>query len=167
MEQVDKIIQFRLPQRALTGLDKTDAMPAGLRACVHEFGFAIVDAFVTLGITNPRHIRHLVVTCWQGARSPIDSSRTAPGSALLGQIDWLMIQAGAGISAKTLSRVLFQSGFAIAPLSPSDRMVDASIEATGEMGLVSKREKHRGRLAAALRASAVRTFPHLFAEARR
>lgn len=155
-----------LPPSSLTGLARTDVMPPALRACVHEFGFAIVEAFIAIGITDPRHIRHLVITCWLGARSPMDrSAASAPG--MLNQLDGLLLLAECPVPAMTVVRVLFQSGHAILPLEASALMVDASIEATGEMGLVSKREKHRGRLRAALRAEAMRRWPHLFAERRR
>jgi hypothetical protein len=158
-----------LPDSAIRGLELTDEMSPALRQCVHEFGFPIVDAFLTLGVTQPRHIRHLVTACWLGARSPLDRPRRSggPRSGLLDQLDWLLIQSGSAVSAETLLRLIKQSGFVILPLDPTNIMVDASIEATAEMGLVSKREKHRGRLAAALRAGAVRMWPHLFAEPRR
>lgn len=83
-------------------------------------------------------------------------------------LEWLLIQSGSSLSAEGMLRSLMQSGgLVLIPLEPTDNMVDASIEATASMGLVSKREKHRGRLRVALRASAVRMWPHLFAEAKR
>lgn len=149
-----------LPQASLTGLAKTDAMPAALRELVHEYGFSIVDAFLTCGVSNPRHIRHLISACWMGARAPLDR----PGlSGRLGTLDWLLIEAECPIPAKTLVRVLYQTGpYFIIDVEPNDIMIDASIAATGAMGLVSKREKHRGRLRAALRAGAMKLWPHLF-----
>lgn len=162
----------KLPPSAYRGLELTDAMPRELRALVHEFGFPIVHAFIEAGgIRDPRKIRHLVKTCWDGPRSYGDGaqSRKARGgrSPVLDKLDWLLIQSGSAISAETLLRVLRETGLVIVPLVPTDYMVDASIEATGQMGLVSKREKHHGRLAAAIRAAASRHWPHLFAEAKR
>lgn len=147
-----------LPDAALRGLAATDAMPPDLRAVVHEFGFPIVDAFLTLGIRQPRHIRHLVTTCWLGARSNLDGNR----GGMTGQLDSLLIQSGAALSADALLRFLKQQNRVILELHPTDIMVDASIEETANLGLVSKREKHAARLKAALRAGAVRAWPGLF-----
>lgn len=44
-----------------------DAMPAELRALVHDYGQSIIDAFVQCGVTRPRHIRHLVETVRRGS----------------------------------------------------------------------------------------------------
>ena len=41
-------------------MERVDAMPADLRACVHEYGLSIVDAFLHAGVKKPRHIRHIV-----------------------------------------------------------------------------------------------------------
>ena len=48
-------------------MDRVDAMSPALRACVHEFGLTIVDQFIACGVTNPRHIRHLIETVRGGA----------------------------------------------------------------------------------------------------
>lgn len=153
-----------LSASTLRSLDTTDGWPPGLRQCVHEYGYAIVQSFVQNGVTDPARIRELVTQCWNGARSAIDRPRSRSGSqrAVLNQLDWLLVQAGSTVTAATLLRVLRQSGLVVLPLSPSDAMVDASIDAVGGMGLVSKREKHRGRLRAALRAGAEQMWPQLF-----
>lgn len=39
-----------------------DSLTAEQRALVHEFGLSVVKAFVDLGVTQPRHIKHLVNT---------------------------------------------------------------------------------------------------------
>lgn len=169
VREVEPCAGVQLPDSAIHGQEMTDAMPAGLRACVHEFGFPIVHAFIECGVSDPRQIRHLVGTCWDGPRSfgdRADRERTGRSSTLE-KLDWLLTQSGSAITAETLLRILKQRNLVILPLDPADFMVDASLEATGAMGLVSKREKHQGRLAAALRAGAVRLWPHLFAEGRR
>lgn len=152
---------FALPARALHGLAVTDAWPPGLRACVHEFGFAIVDAFVTCGISEPRLIRHLVAVCWMGARSPLDRPGVR-GAGLRGQLDAVLLHSGSELSGDGLVRFLKQSGQVVLPLEPMPIMVDASLEETARLGLVSKREKHTARLKAALRAGALRLWPQLF-----
>lgn len=158
---------INLPERTYRALAETDAMPASLRACVHEYGFPIVSVLRQAGITNPNQIRSVVHTIWCGARSITATQRPGHGgraqpSAVLAHLDWLLLQNEAHITATTLIRVLASSRMVIVPLEPNHIMVDASIAATGQMGLVSKEEKHRGRLRAALKAGAERLWPGLF-----
>lgn len=37
-----------------------DDMPHSLRELVHQYGLTVVKSFTDIGITNPRHIRHIV-----------------------------------------------------------------------------------------------------------
>jgi hypothetical protein len=46
--------------RARSRMKRIDAMPADIRALVHEYGLTIVDAFLSCGVKKARHIRHLV-----------------------------------------------------------------------------------------------------------
>lgn len=142
-------------------LRQTDMMPGPLRECVHEFGFAIVDQCRMFGIKEPARIRQLVRTVWDGARSPVDRPHSTGGSHTLGHLDWLLIQAGAQLTAPQLIRLLWDHGMAVIPKEPSELMVQASIDETGKMGLVSKKDKHRLRLRAAIRAAAVKLYPVL------
>lgn len=54
-------------ERRATRMDRVDRMPADLRACVHDFGLTVVDAFLAHGIIKPRIIRHLVKTVREGS----------------------------------------------------------------------------------------------------
>ncbi len=147
-------------KRIMKSMDAVDEMPPGLRACVHEFGFAIVNALRSNGISNPPQIRQLVHEIWMGARQP--TQRTGfRQSPMLGNLDWILLQAGAGISAKTLVRVLRQHTMVIVPCEPSSIMVDASMDAVNHMGVVTKAQKHRNRLRAAIAASTKSLWPHL------
>lgn len=146
--------------RSERALEAIDEMPAPLRRCVHEFGFAIVDAFRIAGIKEARVIRHLVNQVWEGPRQP--AQRTGfGGDPVLEKLDWLLVQSESGITAAALIRVLYQNSMVICPREPTPAMVQASIDATGEMGLVSKSEKHCGRLRAAIKASTRQFWPHL------
>lgn len=152
--------EARVSQRALRALDQVDNMPPGLRGCVHEFGFAIVHALRSNGISNPNQIRQLVHEIWRGARQP--AQRTGYNKQpLLGHLDWILLQAGASISSKTLVRVLYQNSMVIVPREPSSIMVDASMDAVNHMGVVTKAQKHRNRLRAAIAASTKSLWPHL------
>jgi hypothetical protein len=37
-----------------------DAMTPAIRSLVHEHGLTVVQAFIQCGVSNPRHIRHLI-----------------------------------------------------------------------------------------------------------
>jgi hypothetical protein len=157
---------FTLPERSIRALDETDQMPAALRECVHEFGYAIVHACVQRGVVEPRHIRSLVREIWDGARQPAQRNRIGRKySPVLDSLDWILIQAGAGISATTLVRVLWDKGMVIVPNEPGHVMIEASLATvTGGNVICTKPEKHRRRLRAALRAQAQRLWPQLFSQ---
>ena len=151
-------------QRALRALEDVDNMPPGLRGCVHEFGFAIVHALRSNGISNPAQIRQLVHEIWRGARQPAQRGGYNK-QPMLGHLDWLLLQAGASIGAKTLVRVLYQNSMVIVPRDPGKIMIDASMDAVNHMGVVSKAQKHRNRLRAAIDASTKSLWPHLTEDA--
>lgn len=129
-------------------LTAVDALAPGLRDCVHEFGYPIVHACLNAGVTNPKAIRVLVKEVWGGAR------QEGQKSGARNTIDWLLIQSGAGISSKTLNRILNENNLAIVPCSPTRAMLDASMrEVSGHNIRCTREEKHRRRLIAAVRAS--------------
>ncbi len=154
----------KLSARALRALDNTDAMPRALRECVHEFGYEIVEEFCQAGVRNPTTIRRLVHAAWCGARAPAQrtGSKNSHISPVLRHLDWLLIQSGAAITAKTLLRELKQHGLFVVPHFPNKAMVDASLAYTRTVGTVSKTEKHCGRIDAALKAAAKSMWPFLF-----
>lgn len=154
----------RLPANTLHSLDITDRMSPELRACVHEFGSAIVTACGQAGVTKPSHIRMLVHSIWAGARQPHQRAGKKGGnhSPVLDHLDWILIQGGAAISAATLLRILWHHGMVVVPREPMRAMIDASMAAvTAGMPVVSKQEKHTRRLRAALQGAALKLWPHL------
>jgi len=119
-------------------------MSSGLRECVHEFGLPIVTACLQFGVRNPAHIRQLVREVWAGAR------QHGQRSGVVGTLDWLLIQAGVPISGAGLRRLIGNS-MVIVPIDPTRAMIDASLsEVSGFNVRVTKEEKHRRRLKAAL-----------------
>lgn len=145
-------------ERSERALAVVDSMSPELRACVHEFGYAIVRACLDAKVTEPRHIRQLVCVIWEGARQP------AQRRERLGVLDWLLLQAGAQISAATLLRVLDANNMAIVPLLPSQTMVEASLaELADHSERVTKWCKHQRRIIAAVKAGAVHLRPQLLA----
>jgi hypothetical protein len=37
-----------------------DAMPPELRSCVKDYGLTVVNTFLQIGVSKPKHIRHAV-----------------------------------------------------------------------------------------------------------
>lgn len=148
-------------EQSIRALAVTDNMPAALRECVHEYGYAIVQACLDAKVTEPRRIHQLVREIWAGARQP--AQRREP----LGTLDWILVQARAEINAAGLMRVLAHDHYAILPLCPCAPMIDASVaEVSGFNIRCTKREKHRRRLEAALKAGAAYLRPELLDERR-
>ena len=127
-------------------LDEIDRMPSGVRECVHEYGYPIVKAITKYGITKPSHIRDIVREVWAGARQENQTS------GAYNTIEWLLGQQVP--TMKTLRRVLADNDLAIVPCTPTKAMLEASMIAVNpSCGYLTKTEKHRRRLSAAVRAS--------------
>jgi hypothetical protein len=125
---------------------ETDAMAPELRQCVHEYGLPIVSACVKYGVRKPAHIHELVKEIWDGARQ-----LGQRGNGVENRLDWLLMQAGAVISAATLIRFLHSHSMVILPNHPTDQMIDASLETVANHDVrVTKRQKHTLRLRAAI-----------------
>lgn len=151
--------------KAERAFSEVDTMDPELRQCVHEFGYAIVKACLLVGVTKPNYIRHLVHEIWMGARQP--EQKMAGSGQRTGAVrtthflDWVLIQAGANISAERLVRLLWQKDFVIMPREPTREMVAASMEAIATMGTLTKTQKHLIRLRAAIKAATKQCWPHL------
>ena len=151
----------QISQRRAKALQDVDTMPGDLRACVHEFGYAIVQACLNAGVRDPRHIRHLVREIWDGARQPAQRIGCRKRPKVFDHLDWLLVQKGASVNSECLLRFLAEHSLLVVPLEPTPMMVDASLEeVSGYNVRCSKREKHQRRLRAALQASR----KHLFAK---
>ena len=128
-------------------LDAVDSMAPALRGCVHEFGLPIVDTCVRYGVKTPTAIRTLVKEIWAGAR------QLGQNTSGFNKLEWVLLQAGANLSAKTVHRILAENNMAIIGLSPTKEMIEASMaEVTGLRLKCTKEEKHKRRLTAAIRA---------------
>lgn len=135
-----------LGARAVRAIGEVDSMPADLRQCVHEYGYAIVNSCINAGVTRPAIVHQLVREIWEGARA------SRQGRTRSGMLDWLLLQAGAEITAAELCRVLRHSNLVILPLSPTKKMIEASMaEVSGGNERMTKRDKHIRRLIAALK----------------
>lgn len=143
----------RVIERQNRELAMTDAMPAGLRECVHEYGLTIVEHLMKHGVKNPAAIRELVRVIWDGARQPAQRLYGPAGSSVINRLDWVLMQAGCPLSARALARVLNDSNYVIAPIHPTAGMIEASMDAIAGMGVLSKREKHQIRLRMAMKSA--------------
>jgi hypothetical protein len=56
----DEEFTFRVQQRRVHRMERIDAMNQESRELVHEYGLRVVDTCQALGVSKPRHIRHLV-----------------------------------------------------------------------------------------------------------
>lgn len=122
-------------ERVRKRMATVDAMPPDLRACVHDFGLTIVTAMLQAGVTNHRHIRHLVDTVRIGSieignRQETDEMRQEVG--------------------RRYARYLRNRGFLVVPELPSETMIRASIDALHDEGIadfrVNRHRKHAIRL---------------------
>ena len=126
-------------------LDMVDKMPPELRECVHDFGLPIVRVLVKHGIKKPAHVREIVKEIWNGPR------QDCQGGGAIGSVDFAL--ARGGITLPMLRRLLADNNMVIASCEPTRKMLNASMTAVSGYNVrVSKEEKHRMRLRAALRA---------------
>ena len=139
-------------KRIARDMEEIDRLPPALRACVYEFGFEIVRVCMSYGIVKPNQIRNLVREIWAGARQPTQRKNRASQSRALNAVDWVLIQSGCDITAERLIRTLDYNGIFIAPQGVAESMVIASMSAIDGMGPLTKYEKHKIRLKAALKA---------------
>lgn len=59
---MDRPPQSYVDAKRRARMEHVDNMPADLRKLVHEYGLPVVKTCMDLGVTKPRHIRHLVET---------------------------------------------------------------------------------------------------------
>jgi hypothetical protein len=52
----------KVEARRAARMKTIDTWPKDRRECVHDYGFTVVNTLVSLGITETRHIRHIVNT---------------------------------------------------------------------------------------------------------
>jgi hypothetical protein len=147
-EGIEKPHNTMLSIKTINSLQRVDAMPKGLRECVHEFGLPIVEILTKFGIKNPAHIREVVMMIWQGPRAGAGRQ----GASALNTVDWVLSRSVGEVSIKGLLRTLHDGNLCIAPRDPTAAMIDASMNEVSSYNVVcTKREKHRRRLSAALR----------------
>lgn len=146
--------------RTQRSLDRVDAMPAPLRACVHDFGLPVVEAFIHAGVTDPRAIRNIVGLCWAGASATPSNGRRG----FAAHIDALLLRTSGAPHADALAALLRHSACAILPMTATAAMVNASIAEVERHGNLSRERKHMVRINAALRAGAAEAWPRIWSD---
>ncbi len=141
------------------GIESVDLLPAPIRACVHEFGWSVVQGFLQNGIKNPNTIRQLVHVVQLGARE--DGNKRLFGnksSRAANSLDKLLMSSGSTLSAAGVIEFLRLENCLLVYNEPSDEMIAASIMALkDEKKRVTVEQKHRLRLRAGIRAGAIGT----------
>ena len=62
-----------LSERRAARMAAIDQLPPETRALVHEYGWAIIDAFLAVGVKKPKQIKHLIETVLNETRGESNS----------------------------------------------------------------------------------------------
>lgn len=120
------------PQAVIDGrrairMGKVDAMPEDWRALVHEYGFTIVEALRDCGVAKARQGRHVIETVLN------EMSAFRGGFSSQGE------------------RSRADNHLVLVPREPTQGMIEASMATVSTYDVkITKREKHRLRLKAAI-----------------
>lgn len=154
-----------LSGKVYRALDKTDAMTPEMRKVVHEIGYEPVSVMSCYGL-SPNAMRAVVHACWCAPRSPHQRqgfnlpAGTPKSSPVLQHLDTLLSRAGSELSGLMLLAFLDRHNMVIVPRDPSEPMIAASMATVSEhTESMTKHEKHRRRLKAALDTSVRRLWP--------
>lgn len=147
----------------IQNMDAFDALPITLKQCVHEYGFPIVAILFKFGIKNPAHVHAIVREIWDGPRGFNTGSSRNGQTGPSATVDFLLEKSGSDLHAATLARALWERGFAIVPRDPTIGMVEASKATVSNFDqVVTKSEKHKKRLRAAIEQYVSAYWPSLF-----
>jgi hypothetical protein len=114
-------------EKIVARMSYIDSLPKDIRELVHEHGFTVVKAFLDQKITKAAAIKHLIGTVKTGSIDP------GTGTGGVGMV-----------SGRAMC---------VIPIEPTPAMIAASMATVANHDvLVSKEEKHRLRLRAAIKA---------------
>lgn len=141
--------QGMMPDQLPNRPETVDQLSPAVRHLVHEFGYSMVREFDMAGITDPKLVRRLIHAVWRGSREPGNKPSGMPLPGFIKELDaaWPRIPNGSAMVG-----FLHSMQVTVCSLTPSAAMVQASIAEVSRHGVISKEEKHRYRLEAALRA---------------
>jgi hypothetical protein len=142
--------RFLLPNNALGTCETLDRLPPATRALVHEFGYSVVRAFDMAGVRDPKTIRVLIYAVWLGARELGNSVPHGDSPRFVKTLNSMWHQFR---NAEAMLSFLRTTSMVVVSREPTPAMVEASITETGKHGILSKEQKHRVRLRAAIKAA--------------
>jgi len=149
MELPDQLLN-RFDVKRRKRMDEIDQLPRELRELVHEFNWSIVKAFLDSGVRDARKIRHLIRTVANGAAGYGSGRQLSSGASMK-------------ISTHASMELSLRDDLVLSWLAPTEDMVRASMAAVlpyvPGTPLLSKVDKHRIRLSAALRAAKDQGIP--------
>lgn len=144
-------------------IECVDDLPPGLRDCVHEFGWSVVQSFIQNGIKKPAQIRHLVNVVRLGSREPGNKRGEVGAHRSLCTLDEFLLNSESKITARALVGMLKMQNIILTTDEPYGSMISASILALKNApSRVTVEEKHRLSLRAAIRAGAKEMWPFLY-----
>ncbi len=130
-------------ERAQKRMDRVDAFPVDVRAVIYENGLEIVQEFWNHGVRKAKSIQHLIDTV-RGTDLPNGQAR-------------FKINKGPNTArnpAEWKSGDMVGLHLVVVSVEPTKKMIDASLaEVSGFTERMTKSEKHRRRLRAALHAA--------------
>lgn len=146
--------------KAIKRMKEVDELPKELRELVYEHGFTIIKTLLDCGVKKPSHIKHIIYTIMEGSyeignRSEGTNRKNIPHAEryLSEFFMWFKLPP----VAKQALAFLIHKGRIIIPAEPSQKMIQASMDAVTPIALggevLTKEKKHKMRLRAALKAA--------------
>lgn len=78
MQRSEEEHQAKVQAKRQARMAKVDEFDPETRTLIHNYGYTVVNSFVQLGVTKPKHIRHLV-ECVLDEFSPTRGSFSCQG----------------------------------------------------------------------------------------
>lgn len=75
---MDAVFQARVEKNRTARMEAIDALAPAMRELVHDYGWTVVNSFISCGVTKPKHLRHLVETVLDEF-SPTRGARSSQG----------------------------------------------------------------------------------------
>lgn len=135
----------RFQVKRVNRMNEIDRLPPAIRELIHEFNWKMINSFLQAGVTDARKIRHLIRCVMEGAA-------TYGGGHL--QAKDPSQPPGLKLSNEATMELALRHDIVVCHINPLDQVVQASMDAVlpyvPGTPLLTKREKHRIRLKAAL-----------------
>jgi hypothetical protein len=132
----------RYQVKRVARMNEIDSLSPALRELVSEFNWTMIKAFLDVGVRDARKIRHLIARVMEGAAAYGGGDMNPDKNPKL------------KLSTQTTMELSLRNDLVVCHIAPLDQVVQASMDAVlpyvPGTPLLTKREKHRIRLKAAL-----------------